>query len=177
MKTVVGVAGVTRPNRAAPVRLHPGAAVALCLAALAMQVFLPIYLPLVGMLDLPLLAVVYVALLRRNVLAGMLAGLLVGLAQDGLTHGPIGLFGIIKSVIGYAAAAVSLLIEVDYPGARVVLAAAFFLAHQILFWTLQGALLGGALPFDPARTLILSATHAGLALLIFRALDVLRPTA
>ena len=150
---------------------------ALCLVALTLQVFLPVYFPLVGMLDLPLLAVVYLALLRQNVLVGMTIGLLVGLGQDGLTHGPIGLFGIIKSVIGYSAAAVSLVIEVGYPGARGVLAALFFLAHQVMFWALEGALLGGAATLDPALTLILAATHAGLALLLFRALDSLRPRA
>ena len=169
-------------NSAAPVikagpRVHPGVVAAFCFLALALQVFLPVYLPLAGSFDIPLLAVVYFSLLSKNVLRGLLIGLLVGLAQDGLTHGPIGLFGITKSVTGYAAAAVSLVIEVRYPGARGVLAASFYLAHQVFYWVIESALLGGRGGLDPAETLILAATHAGMALLAFRALDGVRTTA
>ena len=45
-------------------RLLPGAAPGLLLAALAAQVLLPVYVPLLGLLDLVLLTVVYLALLQ-----------------------------------------------------------------------------------------------------------------
>lgn len=175
MRPISSVHEPLRPLGPQPAKLHPGLQLVVCLAALALQTLLPAHLPFAGLIDLPLLAVVYLALLSRNVLAGMLIGMAVGLAQDSLTNGPIGLFGILKTIVGYAAGSVSLLIEVDFPGARGVLASAFYLAHAILFWMLQSALLGGSASLDPARTLILAATHAGVAILIFRLLDPLRP--
>jgi rod shape-determining protein MreD len=98
------------------------------------------------------------------------------MAQDGLTHGPIGLFGMIKTIIGYSAAAVSTYVEASYPGARAVLAALFYLLHQILFWMIEGSLLGGRVVFDPAQTVILAAIHAGLAILLFGFFDRLQRT-
>jgi rod shape-determining protein MreD len=157
-------------------KLHPSAAVALGLAALALQLFLPRLTPAAALLDLPLLAVVYLAVIRRQVLIGMLAGMLIGLAQDGLTHGPFGLFGIVKTVIGYSAAAVSQYIEVDFPGARAVLCAFFFLMHQALFWALAGGLLGRTVTADPVRELMLGAVHAGLALMAFGLFDRMKRT-
>jgi rod shape-determining protein MreD len=164
-------------NAAQSEKLHPSAAVALGLAALALQIFLPRLTPAAGLLDLPLLAVVYLAVTRQNVLVGMLAGMLIGLAQDGLTHGPFGLFGIDKTIVGYSAAAVSQYIEVDFPGARSVLCAFFFLLHQALFWALADGLLGRTVEADPVRALMLCAVHAGLALVAFGLFDRLKRTA
>ena len=175
MRPASGIHDSVRPLGPQPAKIHPGIALAVCLGALAVQTLLPVHIPFAGLIDLPLLAVVYLALLSKNVIVGMLIGMAVGLGQDSLSNGPIGLFGILKTIVGYSAASVSLLIEVDYPGARGVLAAAFFLAHAVLFWMLQSALLGNSATFDPALTLILAATHAGAAILLFRILDPLRP--
>jgi rod shape-determining protein MreD len=157
-----------------PKLLHPGATVALGLVALSFQIFLPAYISSARLLDLPLLVVVYLASLRRHVLIGMLLGLAMGVAQDALTHGPIGLFGITKTIVGYSVASLSLYVEMDYPGARSVLTAFFFLVHQGLFFLLAGGLLGQTLNIDPARALMLCAVHAGLALILFPALDSAR---
>jgi rod shape-determining protein MreD len=162
-------------NAAETAKLHPSAAVALGLMALALQIFLPQLTPAANLLDLPLLAVVYLSVSRRHVLVGMLVGMLM--AQDGLTHGPFGLFGIVKTIIGYSAAAVSQYIEVDFPGARSVLCAFFFLVHQALFWALAGGLLGRPVLADPVRALMLGAVHAGLALVAFGAFDRMKRTA
>lgn len=148
--------------------------VVLVVSALALQVYLPLYFDLVGNLDLPLLVVIYLALLRRNVILGLLIGAIIGLAQDSLTQGPIGVFGILKTVIGYLAGTVSLVIEAEYSGARSVLVALFFLIHQILFWIIERTLLGNEIIIDPGRTIILATAHAGLALLLFQFLDRFR---
>jgi rod shape-determining protein MreD len=162
-------------RRTKAVRLNPLPVVAICLAALLIQTALPLYLPQASVLDFPLLAVVYVALSRRAPLVGLGIGLIVGLAQDGLTSGPIGLFGILKTSAGYAAGAMGSYIEIKFPGARSVLTALFFLAHQVLFWFLAGTLLGGAVNVDIPRTLILAVVHAGLALPLFRMFDRMTP--
>jgi rod shape-determining protein MreD len=50
--------------------------------------------------DLPLVAVVYVALARGRV-AGLLAGTVAGLAQDATTGGVLGVGGMAKSLAGF----------------------------------------------------------------------------
>jgi rod shape-determining protein MreD len=164
-------------RRTKAVHLNPLPAAAICLAALLLQTALPLYVPQAGVLDFPLLAVVYLALSRRAPLVGMGIGIVVGLAQDGLTSGPIGLFGILKTSAGYAAGAIGSYIEIKFPGARSVLTALFFLVHQVIFWFLAGTLLGGAVNADLPRAVILAVVHAGLALPLYRMFDRMTPVA
>jgi rod shape-determining protein MreD len=164
-------------RRTKAVRLNPLPAAAVGLGALLIQTALPLYLPQAAALDFPLLAVVYLALSRRAPLVGMGIGIVIGLAQDGLTSGPIGLFGIPKTSAGYAAGAIGSYIEIKFPGARSVLTALFFLGHQVIFWFLAGTLLGGAVNADLPRTLILAVVHAGLALPLYRIFDRMTPVA
>ena len=152
-------------------RLQPGVAIGIVVVALILQIILPIYVRWAGLLDLMLLVVVYLALLRRNVITGLLTGAAIGMAQDALTHGPIGLFGIINTIIGYLGASVSQFVEVEYPGAKSVLAGLFFLVHQALFWIVQGGLLGNPVAIDLPRTLVLAAVHAGLTLPMYSLFD------
>ena len=154
------------------IRLHT--ALAVTVIALALQVHLPLYFDHLGNLDLPLLVAVYLTVLRRDVVAGLLIGAAVGLAQDSLTQGPIGVFGILKTVIGYLAATASRFIEVDLIAARSVLTALFFLIHQLMFWIMEAVLLGNEISIDPVGTLIFATLHAGIAVLLFRFLDQFR---
>ena len=158
-------------------RMPTGLPVALVVVALAAQVYLPLYVRTLGSFDLPLLIVAYLALLGRRPIVGLLIGAAVGLAQDGLTHGPVGVFGMTKTVIGYLAGWASVVIQVGFPGARSVLVAIFFLLHQFLFWTVQTVLLGHELAVDLPRTLSLAAAHAGAALLLYGLLDRWKKTA
>jgi rod shape-determining protein MreD len=144
------------------------------LLALALQVLLPVYVDVFGYFDLPLLVLVYSVLLGRNVIGGLLIGAAIGLAQDGLTHGPVGLFGVVKTIVGYLAATTSLLVEVNYPGVRSVLVAGFFLLHQGLFWTISEFLLARPTQIEMTRSVILAAAHAGLALAAYPLLDRIR---
>src|ERR1044071_680727 len=86
-------------------RLRPWIAVAVVLTALLLQAYLPLLLPFfsayANMADLPLLITIYLALLRRSPIGGLLIGMAVGLAQDSLSDGPIGLYGILKTIVGY----------------------------------------------------------------------------
>ena len=152
-------------------RLPTGLPVVIVVAALTAQVYLPLYVRTLGFFDLPLLIVAYLALLGRRPIVGLLIGAAVGLAQDGLTHGPVGVFGMTKTVIGYLAGWASLVIQVGFPGARSVLVAIFFLLHQFLFWTVQSVLLGYELAVDLPQTLGLAAAHAAVALLLYGLLD------
>lgn len=150
--------------------------VLMTLLALALQVLLPVYVDVFGFFDLPLLVLVYAALLGRNVIGGLLIGTAIGLLQDGLTHGPVGLFGVVKTIVGYLAGTTSLLVEVNYPGVRSVLVAGFFLLHQGLFWAISEFLLGRPTQVEWIRVVILAAAHAGLALAVFPLFDRFRRT-
>ena len=58
-------------------RFRPWIMVALPLAAILFQVYVPLFFPFLAFLETPLLVVVYFALMRRSQVAGLLAGALV----------------------------------------------------------------------------------------------------
>ena len=159
-------------------RLHPWIAVAAVIAALLLQAYLPLLIPIVSsyanMADLPLLVAIYLALLRRNPVAGLSIGMAIGLAQDSLSHGPIGLYGILKTLVGYACSSLTLVLNVESLGTRVILVCGFYLVHQGLFWALERVLLDQVVDFAWQRTFVLAFVNGSLALLVYRFLDRFR---
>lgn len=147
------------------------------LAAILFQVYVPLFFQFLGYLELPLLVTVYFALMRRNPVSGLLVGAGVGLVQDSLSKNPLGMFGIVKTLVGYFAASVGLRFDVDHPMVRLVLAYFFYFFHQFFYWVMTEALLGRNLTFDVQRTLILGALNAIVAVFLFRFLDRLKVAA
>ncbi len=154
--------------------LYPGAGLALAALALTIQVFLSTQAAPFSLVNLPLIVVVFLAVTRRSVAMGMLMGMGVGWAQDALTHGPLGVFGIVSTFVGYAAASISLYIEVDYPGIRSVILALSYLLHEALLFSIRSSLLGVDVSFDPVAWVVLAAVHAGVGLLLYPLFDKLR---
>ncbi|MCX6625413.1 MAG: rod shape-determining protein MreD, partial [Acidobacteria bacterium] len=146
------------------------------LAAILFQVYVPLFFQYLSYLELPLLVTVYFALMRRSPLVGIFVGAAIGLAQDSLSHQPIGMFGIVKTLVGYFAASVSLRFDVDNPVVRLILAFFFFFFHQFFYWILERALLAQQWEFDPQQTLILGLLNAAVALPLFHLLDRLKET-
>jgi rod shape-determining protein MreD len=144
------------------------------LAAILFQVYIPLFFKFLGFLDLPLLVTVYFALMRRSQIAGLAVGAVVGLAQDSLSKNPLGMFGIIKTLVGYFAASVGMRFDVDHPAIRLVLAFLFYIFHQFFFWVFTRALLAQPMEFDPQRTLFLGVLNAIVGLALFRFLDRLK---
>ena len=70
------------------------------LAALLFQISVPRFFQVLGFLDMPLLVVIYFSLMWRSQLGGLAIGALIGLAQDSLSHDPLGMFGIDKTLVG-----------------------------------------------------------------------------
>src|SRR6266571_7859 len=66
-----------------------------------------------------------------------------------LSYHPLGMFGIVKTLVGYFAASVSQRFNLDNAVVRLVLGFFFFFFHQFFFWVLSRALLGEALEFQP----------------------------
>jgi rod shape-determining protein MreD len=147
------------------------------LAAILFQVYVPLFFEFLSFLEMPLLVVVYFALMRRSQVGGLLLGALVGLAQDSLSKNPLGMLGIVDTLVGYFAASVGLRLDVDHPLIRLLLAFFFFLFHQFFYWLLAHALLGQQLVFEVQRTLVLGLLNAVVGVSLFHFLDKLRKAA
>jgi rod shape-determining protein MreD len=98
----------------------------------------------------------------------------VGLAQDSLSKNPLGMFGIVKTLVGYFAASVGLRFDVEHSFVRLVLALFFYLFNQFFYWLLAQALLGQHMVFDWQRTLMLGLLNAVVAVSLFHFLDKLK---
>src|ERR1700682_2244926 len=99
------------------------------LAAILFQVYVPLFFQFLGFLEMPLLVVVYFALMRRSPVGGLLVGAVVGLAQDSLSKNPLGMFGIVNTLVGYFAASVGVRLDVDHGFIRLLLSFFFFVFH------------------------------------------------
>jgi rod shape-determining protein MreD len=147
------------------------------LAAILFQVYVPLFFQFLGFVEMPLLVVVYFALMRRSQVSGLLVGAIVGLAQDSLSKVPLGMYGIVKTLVGYFAASVGMRLDVDHNFIRLLLSFLFFLFHQILFWVMERALLSHQPAFEIQRWLVLGLLNAVVGAALFHFLDKLRQTA
>src|ERR1035441_5019281 len=147
------------------------------LAAILFQVYVPMFFPFLSFLEMPLLVVVYFAIMRRSQISGLMVGALVGLAQDSLSKNPLGMFGIVKTLVGYFAASVGVRLDVEHSLIRLLLGFFFFLFHQFLYWVMSRALLGQQMTFDLPRTAVLAALNAVVGLALFHLLDKLKERA
>lgn len=146
------------------------------LLAILFQVYVPLFFQFLSYLEMPLLVVVYFAIMRRSQISGLLIGALVGLAQDSLSKAPLGMFGIVKTLVGYFAASVGVRLDVDNSLLRLFLAYFFFVFHQFFYWVMARALLGQQVAFEIQRTLILGLLNAVVGVALFHFLDKLRET-
>ena len=109
---------------------HPVTLVAVSLCALFLHAYLPhIWRPL-DILDLPLIVVLYFSISWRNPIRGTLLGTALGLLQDLPSNQYIGVNGMAKALIGYAAASIGLKVDVDNVVTRALLNFGFFLLQS-----------------------------------------------
>jgi rod shape-determining protein MreD len=149
---------------------------AIPLAAILFQVYVPLFFQFMAFLELPLLVVVYFAIMRRSQVSGLLVGAAVGLAQDSLSKNPLGMLGIVNTLVGYFAASVGMRLDVDHPFMRLLLAFFFYLFHQSMYWVMVRALLGHNLGFEIQKSLMLGMLNAVVGIALFHFLDKLRHT-
>ena len=112
------------------------------LILLFLQVFLPRIYPPLLLLDLPLIAVIFFSVSRRSPIAGTLTGAVIGLLQDLLTGGFVGVFGIVKCIIGYLASSIGVQVDVEALPTRALMNFGFSLLQSGLLFLLQRYLLG-----------------------------------
>jgi rod shape-determining protein MreD len=141
------------------------------LLALGLQSFLPLHFASLAILDLPLIVVIYFAMERRSPIGATLGGALMGLAQDAITHQPLGVFGIAKSAVGYLAASLGVRVDTESYGTRLILSIVFLLLHNAIDWVLVRFLLAEPMPWNWLHELLRIGINALLAVVLFALLD------
>ncbi len=147
------------------------------LLAILFQIYVPLFFQFLSFVEMPLLVVVYFALMRRSQIGGLLIGTLVGLAQDSLSKNPLGVYGIVNTLVGYFGASVGMRLDVSHTLIRLPLTFVFYLFHQVMYWVLVRALLSQQQAFEIQKTLLLGVLNAVVGATLFRFLDKLRESA
>jgi rod shape-determining protein MreD len=143
------------------------------LIALFLQAWLPLKLHFFSIFDLPLLVTIFFAMARRSQIAGLVTGGLIGIVQDALTHQPIGLYGISKTLIGYGASSLGIKIDVENSGARLLLTLFFFTIHKVIYFTIAR----GLVEWSWSRELGSGLANAVLGVFLYAVLDRLKQRA
>ena len=144
------------------------------LLALFLQAFLPLRLHFFSIFDLPLLVVIFFSVARRGQISGLLTGAAIGLLQDSLTHQPIGVYGIAKTVVGYGASSLGVKIDVENAGTRFLVTLFFYYVHEIVYFAVARWLLSLTLQWNWPHELGSGLANAALAVALFAALDRLK---
>ena len=151
---------------------HPAVTLMVPVAAIVLQALLPRPFPWFIYLDLPLLITIFFAVSRRSPIAGALTGAAIGLLQDALTGQPIGINGIAKTIIGYAAASIGLQIDVENITTRVLINFGFSIFNSVLLFLINRRLIGLAdFQLSWTHELIRALANTLLAIPVFVLLD------
>ncbi|MCC6588188.1 MAG: rod shape-determining protein MreD [Bryobacterales bacterium] len=160
-----------RASRPRKYQLRPVALIVAPIVALILQLYIPVFVTQFAFLELPLLVTVYFALMRRDQVAGILIGCTIGIVQDALSHNPLGMFGIVKTLVGYFAAFMSQRLDVENPFIRFVLCFFLFFFHQFFYWVLVRTLLAQPMPMEFGTVLLFGILNGAVAVPLFALLD------
>ena len=147
------------------------ATIVIPLVAVFLQAFVPLRLHFFSVLDLPLLVVIFFAVARRSQVGGLLTGAIIGLLQDSLTHRPVGVYGIAKTVVGYGASSLGVRLDVENAGARLLMTLFFYVVHEIVYFLVARGLVGLTLEWSWPHELGSAFANAVLAMFLFALLD------
>ena len=142
--------------------------------ALVLQALLPVYFPKLALLDFPLLVTIYFGLSRRNPSSGLLLGTLIGLLQDSLSHAPLGLYGIAKTIVGYTASSIGARLDTEHPAARFALTVIFFVLQEFVVGLIERLLLAHSSPLFSTRVAIAAGVNGIIGVFLYFVLDRLR---
>lgn len=162
------------PRPVASFRINPAAFWISLFAGLLLQISLPVRIPLARLFDLPLILTIYYAATRRSLLFGLALGTGLGLVQDALSHGLIGMDGISACLIGYMAAWISIKFDLEQLGARYVLTAVLVGVYGLILFALRHALFESTPPLRVLELASAMVVNAGLALICYPILDRFR---
>jgi rod shape-determining protein MreD len=144
------------------------------LASLVLQAWLPRVTGPFDWFDLPLVITVYFALGRRNPIQGTLMGAAMGLFEDALSHHPIGINGIAKTVVGFLAASVGVRVEVDNHVIRLLFNFVLSLLSSAIYLFVTRFLLDLPIEWSWLTELFRAIGNSLIALVLFPLLDRLQ---
>jgi len=143
------------------------------LIAVLIQVFIPVKVRFMPIIDLPFLVTIFFATARRNPISGCLTGCFIGLLQDlfaGYNH-PLGMYGIALTVVGYLASSLGVKIDVENPGSRFLITFLFFGVEEGAYYGVAYGLLRQPLQWSWSHTAISALANAVIGIFVFRFLD------
>lgn len=157
-------------------KYRTGSVIGAAVVALFLQGFLPKYIPHADLLELPLLVTIYFSMGRRNAGSGLLLGAGIGLAQDAVSHLPLGVYGIALTTVGYLATWIGYRIDSDLALSRFGVTFLLYSLERVVIAVIRRFLLERPGPFLGRDWLIGALLTATLAVILFPQLDRLRKT-
>ncbi|MGB7554490.1 MAG: rod shape-determining protein MreD [Candidatus Korobacteraceae bacterium] len=143
------------------------------LVAVLIQIFIPVRVRFLPIIDLPFMVTIFFAVARRNPISGCLTGCVIGLMQDlfaGPSH-PLGMYGIVLTIIGYMASSLGLKIDVENPGSRFIITYLFFVAHQGIYYGVAHGLLRQVQVWSWSHVAVSALANAVIGIFVFKFLD------
>ena len=143
------------------------------LVAVLIQIFIPVRVRFLPIIDLPFMVTIFFAVARRNPVSGCLTGCVIGLMQDlfaGPSH-PLGMYGIVLTLIGYMASSLGLKIDVENPGSRFIITYLFFVAHQGIYYGVAHGLLRQVQVWSWSHVAVSALANAVIGIFVFKFLD------
>ena len=144
---------------------------ALTVAGVVFQVAVPLLSTWLSYVELPLLFVIHFAVSRRTPVGALIYGCAVGLLQDVFSSRPLGVYGIVKTLVGFFAANAALRMDADNPAIRFLLTFLFYILHQLFQLVLTQALLGEVAQFDMMQTGLFAFLNAAVGVVLYNLLD------
>lgn len=142
--------------------------------AVVLQAWLPRLLGRFTYFDLPLVVTVFFALSRRNPIQGSVLGGVLGIFEDALTGRPIGINGIAKTLVGYLAASVGILVNVENHAIRLIMTFVLSLVGSATYFFVVRFLLGQAIDTSWLTELYKAIGNSVIALVLFPVLDTMK---
>jgi rod shape-determining protein MreD len=155
-------------------RFGIAATILIPLMAVFLQAWLPLRLHFLTIFDLPLLVTISFAIARRSQMAGIFTGALIGVFQDALTHQPIGLYGISKTVVGFGASSLGIKLDVENAGARLLLTVVFYVVHEVVYFTIARGMVNLHVQWSWPHELGSAVANAVLGVFLYALLDRLK---
>ncbi len=143
------------------------------LVAVLIQVFIPVRVRFMPIINLPFLVTIFFATARRNPISGCLTGCFIGLLQDlfaGYNH-YVGMYGISLTVVGYLASSLGVKIDVENPGSRFLITFFFFGIEEGVYYGVAHGLLRQGLQWSWPHIAISALANAVIGIFVFRFLD------
>ena len=123
-----------------------------------------------GLVNLVLVAVVYVAI-GYGPVAGLLAGTAGGLVQDALSGGIVGIGGLSKTLVGFVVGVLSAQFIVSQPLPRLVMFVGATIAHELCFQALYALVESRAFAMSSSAVLTQAVINGAIGILAFQVVE------